>query len=141
MNAVGPHKARIALAANESEFASSLRRFSWINGCHRRSDFVASRPMMVARILFLSTVILASLAPGPGRGEEGQVIIVSPHNEAIRYEFGRAFALWHEKQFNEPATAEWRDAGGTSDALRFVQSEFARKPNGIGIDIFFGGGQ
>jgi len=30
----------------------------------------------------------------------------------------------------------WR----TADNLRFVQSEFAAKPDGIGIDIFFGGG-
>ena len=36
---------------------------------------------------------------------------------------------------------EWRNVGGTSDALRFLQSEFKNKPGGIGLDIFFGGGQ
>ncbi|HEY2951416.1 MAG TPA: ABC transporter substrate-binding protein, partial [Verrucomicrobiae bacterium] len=97
--------------------------------------------MMVRRILLLFGVALAFLNPVPGHGAEDQIIIVSPHNEGIRYEFGRAFALWHQKQFDAPATVEWRDAGGTSDALRFVQSEFARKPDGIGIDCFFGGGQ
>lgn len=71
---------------------------------------------------------------------EGRVVIISPHNEAIRYEFGHGFDLWHRKKFGEGVAVEWRDLGGTADALRFVQSEFATKPAGIGIDLFFGGG-
>jgi ABC-type Fe3+ transport system substrate-binding protein len=71
---------------------------------------------------------------------EPRVIVISPHNEAIRYEFGRGFDQWHRKQFGEGAVVEWRDLGGTADALRFVQSEFATKPEGIGLDVFFGGG-
>jgi ABC-type Fe3+ transport system substrate-binding protein len=35
---------------------------------------------------------------------------------------------------------EWVDQGGTSEGLRYVQSRFAQAPDGIGIDIFFGGG-
>ena len=71
---------------------------------------------------------------------EDRVVIISPHNEAIRYEFGQGFERWVQKRSGERATVEWRDVGGTSDALRFVQSEFAAKPGGIGIDLFFGGG-
>jgi len=70
-----------------------------------------------------------------------RVIIITPHIDAIRREFGRGFAAWHLKHYGEKAEAEWRDAGGTSDALRFVQSEFVKKPEGIGIDCFWGGGQ
>ena len=44
------------------------------------------------------------------------------------------------KVHGEPSTVEWRNLGGTADALKFVQSEFAAKPDGIGIDCFFGGG-
>ena len=72
---------------------------------------------------------------------EERVIIITPHIDAIRSEFARGFARWHQAHFGEPAQVEWRDVGGTSDALRFVQSEFARKPEGVGIDCFFGGGQ
>jgi len=32
------------------------------------------------------------------------------------------------------------DVGGSSETLRYLQSEFKNKPAGIGIDIFFGGG-
>ena len=73
-------------------------------------------------------------------GAESRLIITSPHNEAIRHEFGRAFSQWHQQKFGEAVKVEWRDLGGSSDILRFVQSEFAAKPDGIGLDIFFGGG-
>lgn len=72
--------------------------------------------------------------------EPARVVIITPHNEAIRHEFGRAFSAWYQKEFSQPAEVEWRDMGGTSASLRFVQSEFASKANGIGIDLFFGGG-
>jgi ABC-type Fe3+ transport system substrate-binding protein len=60
--------------------------------------------------------------------------------DSIRHEFGRAFAVWHLNKYDAPAKVEWRNVGGTSDSLRFIQSEFARKPGGIGIDCLFGGG-
>lgn len=68
------------------------------------------------------------------------MVVISPHNESIRSEFGAAFSRWHEAHHGRPAVVEWRDVGGSSEALRFVQSEFAKKPGGIGIDCFFGGG-
>jgi len=71
---------------------------------------------------------------------QNHVVVISPHNEAIRIEFARAYADWYRAQFNEKSEVEWRDAGGSTDALRFVLSEFANKPGGIGIDCFFGGG-
>jgi len=64
-----------------------------------------------------------------------RVVIISPHNEAIRYEFGRGFDQCIAKNL----VKAWRsngDMGGTADCLRFVQSEFATKPGGIGLDIF-----
>jgi ABC-type Fe3+ transport system substrate-binding protein len=68
------------------------------------------------------------------------VVVISPHNASICYEFGRAFGQWHARAHGEPAAVDWRNLGGTADALKFVQSEFASKPAGIGIDCFFGGG-
>jgi ABC-type Fe3+ transport system substrate-binding protein len=71
---------------------------------------------------------------------ENRVVIITPHNTSIRYEYGRAFSDWHRRQHGEAARVEWRDVGGSADALRFVLSEFAGKPQGINIDCFFGGG-
>jgi hypothetical protein len=70
-----------------------------------------------------------------------RVVIITPHIDAIRHEFANGFNDWHSAKFHEPARVEWRMLGGTSDALRFVLSEFSNKPDGIGLDIFFGGGQ
>ena len=70
-----------------------------------------------------------------------RVVIITPHIDAIRHEFANGFNDWHSAKFGEPAQVEWRVMGGTSDSLRFVLSEFSRKPDGIGLDIFFGGGQ
>src|SRR2546430_17459397 len=64
---------------------------------------------------------------------ESRVVIISPHNEAIRYEFGRGFDQWHRRRFGGGVTVEWRDVGGTADALRFVQSAFGAEPDGIGV--------
>jgi len=70
-----------------------------------------------------------------------RVVILTPHVDAIRHEFGRGFARWHEQRFGAKAEVDWRNVGGTSDALRFLRSEFANKPDGVGLDILFGGGQ
>jgi ABC-type Fe3+ transport system substrate-binding protein len=75
------------------------------------------------------------------KAEAARVVIITPHVDAIRHEFGNGFRRWHTEKFSEPAEVEWRVLGGTSDALRFVLSEFSSKPDGIGLDIFFGGGQ
>jgi len=75
-------------------------------------------------------------APLPTR----KLILISPHWEGIREEFGRAFSRWTERRFGHRTTLEWLDVGGTSDALRYVLSEFKRSPDGIDIDLFFGGG-
>ncbi|MBL9139358.1 MAG: ABC transporter substrate-binding protein [Verrucomicrobiales bacterium] len=69
------------------------------------------------------------------------VVVLSPHNEAIREEFERGFSDWHQSRFGQVVDVDWRVVGGSSESLRFVQSEFARKADGIGIDLFFGGGQ
>src|SRR5688572_3973394 len=95
-------------------------------------------PMTLWRPRFWYVVVLAGVA---ATIEAATVIVITPHVDAIRHEFGQGFARWHSQKFYERADVEWRVLGGTSDALRFVLSEFSRKPDGIGLDIFFGGGQ
>ncbi len=72
------------------------------------------------------------------------LVILSPHNEAVRREFETAFQLWHSKRYGESVAFDWRNIGGTSEIVRYLESEFAaaRRANrtGIGIDLFFGGG-
>ena len=90
---------------------------------------------------FTAVLSLLALASAPPAHAAARVVILTPHVDAIRHEFGRGFAAWYREKFNEEVEVEWRNVGGTSDALRFLQSEFKNKPGGIGLDVFFGGGQ
>lgn len=92
------------------------------------------------RFLWTIVLLITGASTFLPAAEPARVVIITPHNEAIRQEFGRAFAAWHEREFNQPAIVEWREMGGTSASLRFIRSEFAQKPEGIGVDLFFGGG-
>ncbi len=94
------------------------------------SDF---KPVVLATILCLFALPLLSLA-------QDELIIISPHPEGIETEFGKNFEKWYEKQTGRTVKTDWRDVGGTSSNYRFIESEFKRVPDGIGIDIFFGGG-
>jgi len=80
-------------------------------------------------------------SPGEGGGRSAASLqIISPHWQGIEEEFGPAFERhWREKT-GEEIEVVWRDMGGTSDDLRWIKSEFEKRPSGIDIDLFFGGG-
>ncbi|MGB9677788.1 MAG: ABC transporter substrate-binding protein [Candidatus Ratteibacteria bacterium] len=71
---------------------------------------------------------------------EKNLVIISPHWEGVKIEFTRAFCEWYEKNYKEKVKIEWIDQGGTTDDLKYVESLFKKNPDGIGIDLFFGGG-
>jgi len=107
-------------------------------------------------LLLLLGVPLA-LRRAPERVPEGglRLVIVTPHNEQIRYEFGRAFSEWHKEKFGEPVNIDWRNPGGTSEIRRLLESQYVDavsrgrlRPDGtlapgaepLAYDLFFGGG-
>ena len=94
------------------------------------SDF---KPLVLAITLCLLVLPILSLA-------QDELIIISPHPEGIETEFGKNFEKWYEAQTGRAVKTDWRDVGGTSSNYRFIESEFKRVSDGIGIDIFFGGG-
>ncbi|MDA3874888.1 MAG: ABC transporter substrate-binding protein [Kiritimatiellae bacterium] len=51
------------------------------------------------------------------------LVVISPHNEAIRYEFGRAFNRWHIEHHGVPVKIDWRIIGGTSEIARYMEGE------------------
>jgi iron(III) transport system substrate-binding protein len=112
-----------------------------------------------------------------------QLVLVSPHNESIRYEIEQAFREFYHELTGRKVSLDWRSVGGTSEITRYLSSAYsanfrdywvnqqkqdwneelalallspktnqqsphwqARKAFlqsnvGIGIDLFFGGGQ
>ena len=81
------------------------------------------------------------------------LVVLTPHNEQIRYEFGHAFSAWHERTHGVPVVIDWRVPGGTSEIRRILESQYTRairtghivesEPAPVGLmpyDLLFGGG-
>jgi iron(III) transport system substrate-binding protein len=86
-------------------------------------------------ILSVSLLFNASIV-----GAADRLVLISPHWEGIKNEFENGFKAQYRRETGRSVELEWMDAGGTSETLRFLRSEFSNKPRGIGIDILFGGG-
>jgi len=75
-----------------------------------------------------------------------QLVILTPHNEQIRSEFGGAFETWHAARYGERIRVVWLIPGGTSDIRRMLQAQYTRALRdgstvGGAADLVFGGGQ
>ncbi len=102
--------------------------------------------LLLGGMALLVAVPVAARRGGPkAPAGAAQVIVVSPHNEQIRQEFGRAYAEWHQKEFGQPATVIWNSPGGTSEIRKTLVASYtaavrAGKAPGGNADVLFGGG-
>ncbi|QNN22404.1 ABC transporter substrate-binding protein [Planctomycetales bacterium ZRK34] len=105
------------------------------------------------RLIVLACFVLILGLPFVFRPEAAEVpadalrlVVITPHNEQIRYETEQAFSRWHQAHHGRPVVIDWRAIGGTSDIERQLISEYAglleegRMDDGVGYDIVFGGG-
>lgn len=103
---------------------------------------------VAALVLVALLVAGPALLGGPRRsgGAAGRtLVIVTPHNEQIRYEFSLAFAEWHRARHGEPARIVWTVPGGTGDILRLLAAQYtaaleSAHPVGGAADLVMGGG-
>ena len=79
-------------------------------------------------LLVLLAVLVLPFALRPDRKASGKaddtLVIISPHNEAIRHEFDRAFAHWYRDRTGRTVAIDWRLIGGTSEIARFLEGEY-----------------
>jgi ABC-type Fe3+ transport system substrate-binding protein len=94
-------------------------------------------PVVLLAILSLPYVQGISLAKA---SPDAQLVIISPHWEGITREFEAAFNAYYQATYGESVDIEWLDVGGTSDVIKYVDSQFESTPDGIQIDIWWGGG-
>src|SRR4026207_2132000 len=81
-------------------------------------------PIVVALLLVVALPFaLRSRRTTPARADD-TVVIVTPHNEAIRHEFARGFEKWHREKTGRTVAVDWRVLGGTSDIARFLEGEY-----------------
>lgn len=96
--------------------------------------------LRVGVVRFTARLLAVVFAAGAACAAENTLIVITPHWEGIKREYERAFSDWHRQHFGSPVKMDWRDVGGTSDLLRYVDSRFAANPNGGDLDIAWGGG-
>ena len=73
--------------------------------------------------VILIPVALRSRQVAPKAAGE-TLIIISPHNEAVRHEFDRAFTAAHFQRTGRRVRIDWRTPGGTSEIARSLASAY-----------------
>jgi ABC-type Fe3+ transport system substrate-binding protein len=82
----------------------------------------------VILLVLLAVVLALPFALRPEAGATGpaddMVVIISPHNEAIRHGFELAFRRAHEERTGRTVKIDWRLIGGTSEITRYLEGEY-----------------
>jgi iron(III) transport system substrate-binding protein len=52
------------------------------------------------------------------------LVLVTPHNEAIRHEFAVGFKEWYKARTGKTVFIDWRVLGGTTEIARFLEGEY-----------------
>jgi iron(III) transport system substrate-binding protein len=76
--------------------------------------------------LIATLVLPFALRPHKAAGVkvDETLVIISPHNEAIRQEFEKAFAKWYHERTGKTVALDWRLIGGTTEIARFLEGEY-----------------
>lgn len=86
---------------------------------------------MLKRAIILLLLALTVAAPFVLRprqqvslGADDTLVIITPHNEAIRHEFSVAFGRWYHERTGRTVALDWRMVGGTSEIARYLEGEY-----------------
>lgn len=100
---------------------------------------------LLALIIALPLSLRRHTSTTDSRSADDSLVILSPHNESIRQEFGEAFASYWQKSTDRTIHIDWRTPGGTSEIRMVLDAGFKAAAetgrSGIGVDVFFGGGE
>lgn len=108
--------------------------------------FTPSRiAVLLCFVTLLGIPFLFRPSQAPPPTDARRLIIITPHNEQIRYEFAQAFDKWHQKHYGERVNVIYSVPGGTSEIRRMLFAQFtaaaeAGREVGGDADLVFGGG-
>ncbi len=117
----------------------------------RKSKFSAKQIGIIAALLIVSLLPIAFKKSGHIKKNESHrtLTIITSHNETIRREFERAFAVWwRDAHRGELIHINWVTPGGGAEVRKVMDTKFEafQKNKGedgvenVGLDVFFGGG-
>lgn len=79
-------------------------------------------------LVLLSALLVLPFALRPARQADPlgvrRLVVLTPHNEAIRYEMGRGFQRYLRARGQAAVHIDWRNPGGTSEISRYLSSEY-----------------
>jgi iron(III) transport system substrate-binding protein len=81
-------------------------------------------PILVTLCVVLAVPFLFRQPEIDNHSAEDDLVIISPHSEAIRFEFTRAFADYYRQSTGRSVHLDWRLPGGTTEIVRYLNSEF-----------------
>jgi ABC-type Fe3+ transport system substrate-binding protein len=100
---------------------------------------------LLALIVALPLILRRETATTSSRKADDHLVVITPHNESIRNEFGEAFAAWWKRTSGRSIHVDWRTPGGTSEIRMVLDAGYKAAEEtgreGIGVDVFFGGGE
>src|SRR6185295_14801955 len=77
--------------------------------------------------LFLAALLALAFGPALFRHEpayDEELIVISPHWEGIKAEFGRAFSENYFKRTQRRVRVSWLDLGNTGECVKYVDEKF-----------------
>ena len=96
--------------------------------------------LAAAFAVVLGTPLVLHVREAPTIAAQKTLTIVSVHPDNVRTEFEQAFSQWTRETQGFSVRIDWLDMGGTTQATKAVLDMFKKTPNGVNIDVFFGGG-
>jgi len=100
---------------------------------------------LLTLIVALPLVLRRETASVSQKAADDHLVILTPHNESIRQEFGEAFAVYWKEKTGRTIHLDWRTPGGTSEIRMVLDAGYKAAADtgreGIGVDLFFGGGE
>jgi ABC-type Fe3+ transport system substrate-binding protein len=80
--------------------------------------------LIVAFLAVLAVPLVLRQTGGGSEAADRTLVIITPHNEATRFEFERAFRDYYFKKTGRTVRIDWRTPGGTSEIARYLASEY-----------------
>lgn len=81
--------------------------------------------VLIAPLLVRSSIVRSRSSEQPAASDRNAptLIVVTPHVEQIRSEFGIGFARWHSRVYGSPVRVDWRTPGGTTEIRRQLENQ------------------
>ncbi|HWA88028.1 MAG TPA: extracellular solute-binding protein [Opitutus sp.] len=80
--------------------------------------------ILIALVAIVALPFLLRPKQRPPEKADDTLIVITPHNEAIRHEFEIGFREWYHARTGRSVALDWRNVGGTSDITRFLDAAF-----------------